>query len=372
MFQFEMLEKHDHEQMVLCSNKSAGLRGIIAIHDTTLGPAIGGARMRQYDSINDALHDALRVARTMTYKSAISGLNLGGGNAVIIGNPKEDKSEKLFRTFGKYVDSLGGRYITAEDIGTNVSDMEYVRMETKYVAGISKALGGSGDPSPVTAYGIYVGIKAMLKHLYGYDSLRGKKIAIQGAGNVARYLVEHLSHEGVEIIITDKHEEKLKSIIASVKAHVVKPDEIYSVDADIFAPCALGGIINDETIEKMKFNIIAGSANNQLLDEKKHGEVLKQKGILYAPDYVINAGGLINVSNELEGYRQDRALRQAEGIYETLLKVLALSEKEEIPTFAASNRLAEERLQMVRGLKNMYTGESTFSGRFGEITRKNR
>ncbi len=371
MFQFEMLEKHDHEQMVLCSNKSAGLRGIIAIHDTTLGPAIGGTRMRPYESINDALQDALKFARTMTYKSAISGLNLGGGNAIIIGDPKKEKSEKLFRTFGKYVDGLGGRYITAEDVGTNVSDMEYVRMETKYVAGISKALGGSGDPSPVTAYGIFVGIKAMMKHLYGYDSLRGKKIAIQGAGNVARYLVEHLNHEGVEIIITDKHQEKLKSIISSVKAHIVKPEEIYSVDADIFSPCATGAVINDKSIEEMKFSIIAGSANNQLADEKKHALMLKEKGIFYAPDYVINAGGLINVANELEGYRQDRALRQAEGIYETLLKVLELSDKEDLPTSVASNKLAEERLTMVRGLKNMYTGQSTFSGRFGELTRKN-
>ncbi len=372
MFQFEMLEKHEHEQMVLCSNKSAGLRGIIAIHDTTLGPAIGGVRMRSYDSINDALADALKVARTMTYKSAISGLNLGGGNAVIIGDPKKEKSENLFRTFGKYVEGLGGRYIAAEDIGTDVTDIEYVRMETKYVAGISKALGGSGDPSPVTAYGIYVGMKAMMKRLYGYDSLRGKKVAIQGAGNVARYLVEHLNHEGVEIIITDKHNEKLKSIIGSVKAHIVKPDEIYSVNADIFSPCALGGVINDNTINDMKFSIIAGAANNQLLDEKKHGVMLKRKGIFYAPDYVINAGGLINVANELEGYRQDRALRQAEGIYNTLLKVLELSEKEDLPTSAAANRLAEARLRMVSGLKNMYTGDSTFSGRFGELTRKNR
>jgi leucine dehydrogenase len=370
MFQFEMLEKHNHEQMVLCSNKEAGLRGIIAIHDTTLGPAIGGTRMRPYDTVNDALLDALRMARAMTYKSAISGLNLGGGNAVIIGNPKKDKSEKLFRTFGKYVDSLGGRYITAEDVGTNVRDMEYVRMETKFVAGISKALGGSGDPSPVTAYGVYVGMKATAKKRWGYDSLRGKKVAIQGAGNVASYLVEHLYHEGAQIIITDKNEEKLRKIISTVKAHIVKPEEIYSVDAEIFAPCALGGTINKETIEQMKFDIVAGSANNQLADENEDCKALAEKGISYAPDYVINAGGLINVANELEGYRQDRALRQAEGIYDTLIRVFDLAENAQITSLEAANRLAEERLKMVASLKNIYTGESRFSGRFGEIARK--
>ncbi len=370
MFQFEMLEKHNHEQMVLCSNKEAGLRGIIAIHDTTLGPAIGGTRMRPYDTVNDALLDALRMARAMTYKSAISGLNLGGGNAVIIGDPKKDKSEKLFRTFGKYVDSLGGRYITAEDVGTNVRDMEYVRMETKFVAGISKALGGSGDPSPVTAYGVYVGMKATAKKRWGYDSLRGKKVAIQGAGNVASYLVEHLYHEGAQIIITDKNEEKLRKIISTVKAHIVKPEEIYSVDAEIFAPCALGGTINKETIEQMKFDIVAGSANNQLADENEDCKALAEKGISYAPDYVINAGGLINVANELEGYRQDRALRQAEGIYDTLIRVFDLAENAQITSLEAANRLAEERLKMVASLKNIYTGESRFSGRFGEIARK--
>ncbi len=370
MIQFEMLEEHNHEQLVLCSNKQAGLRAVIAIHDTTLGPAIGGTRMRPYETVNDAIKDALQIARAMTYKSAISGLNLGGGNAVIIGNPKTDKSEKLFRTFGKYVDSLGGRYITAEDVGTSVADMEYVRMETKFVAGISKALGGSGDPSPVTAYGIYVGMKATAKKRWGFDSLRGKKIAIQGAGNVASYLVEHLYHEGAQIIITDKNEDKLKKIVSTVKAHIVAPDEIYSVDAEIFAPCALGGTINKETISQMKFDIIAGSANNQLKNELEDSKLLLEKNILYAPDYVINAGGLINVANELEGYRQDRALRQAEGIYDTLIRVLDLAEKENITTFEAANKLAEERLQMVSGLKNLYTGESRFSGRFGEIARK--
>ena len=361
MFQFEMLEEHNHEQMVLCSNKAANLRAIIAIHDTTLGPAIGGTRMRQYDTINDALKDALRMARTMTYKSAVSGLNLGGGNAVIIGNPKKDKSEKLFRTFGKYVDSLGGRYITAEDVGTNVRDMEFVRMETKYVAGISKALGGSGDPSPVTAYGVYVGMKAMARKRWGNDSLRGKKIAIQGAGNVASYLVEHLYHEGARIIIADKNEDKLKKIVSSVKVHIVPPEEIYSVEAEIFSPCALGGIINEETVSKMNFDIIAGSANNQLKNEIADCKALAEKDILYAPDYVINAGGLINVANELEGYRQDRALRQAEGIYDTLTKVMDLAEAEGITSLEAANRLAEERLQMVAGLKNIYTNSSKSS-----------
>ncbi len=370
MFQFEMLEENNHEQMVIFSDKHSGLRGIITIHDTTLGPAIGGTRMLPYSSIQSALKDGLQISSAITYKAAISGLNLGGGNAIIIGDPKTDKNELLFRTFGKYVESLGGRYITAEDVGTDVKDMELVRMETKYVAGISKALGGSGDPSPVTAYGVFVGIKAMVKKQWGSDTLRGKKIAIQGAGNVARYLVEHLAHEGVEIIITDKNEDKLKRIVSSVKAHVVKPEEIYSVEADIFTPCALGGIINSEMIEKMNFGIIAGATNNQLENPEINAELLKKKNILYAPDFVINAGGLINVANELEGYRQDRALRQAETIYDTLCNVIDYSRKEDISTLAAANELAEKRIKQMRGMKNIYKGESSFSGRFGEIVRK--
>lgn len=370
MLKFEMMETFNHEQLVYCSNKESGLRAIIAIHDTTLGPALGGTRMWKYSTSEDALRDALRLSRGMTYKAAVAGLNLGGGKAVIIGDSATQKNEMLFRTFGKFVDGLAGRFITAEDVGTDVKDMEYVRMETKYVTGISKALGGSGDPSPVTAYGVYVGLKACAHAKWETDSLRGRKVAVQGSGNVARYLCEHLYNEGAEIYVTDIVEAKIKKMLETVKAHVVKPDEIYDVDADIFAPSALGAVINDQTIPRFKFKIIAGCANNQLEDEDRHGQILLEKGILYAPDYVINAGGLINVANEIEGYRQDRAMKQAEGIYDVLSKIIEISASENIPTHAASNKIAEERLAQVSRIRKIYSGSSNFSGRLGELVKK--
>jgi leucine dehydrogenase len=294
----------------------------------------------------------------MTYKAAIAGLNYGGGKAVIIGDSSTQKNELLFRTFGKFVDSLGGRYITAEDVGTDVKDMEFVRMETKHVTGISRALGGSGDPAPVTAYGIFIGMKACAHEKWGTDSLKGRKIAIQGAGQVSRYLCEHLYSEGAILFISDIVEEKTKRVLETVKAHVVKPSEIFDIDSEIFAPAALGGIINDDSISKLKCQIIAGAANNQLEDEDKHGQMLREKGILYAPDYVINSGGLINVANELEGYRQDRAMKQAEGIYDILKNIFKISKLQNIPTHAASNHIVEERLEKIGGISKIYTGSS--------------
>jgi leucine dehydrogenase len=370
MINFESLEEYGHEQVVYCYNKEAGLKAIIAIHNTTLGPALGGTRMWTYKSDEDAVKDVLRLSRGMTYKAAVSGLNLGGGKAVIIGDSASQKNELLFRTFGKFIEGLAGRYITAEDVGTSVKDMEFVRMETKYVTGISKALGGSGDPSPVTAYGVYVGIKACAKYKWGNDSLKGKKIAVQGAGHVASYLCEHLYNEGAEIFLTDINDEKIKRTLETVKAQVVKPEEIYDIDADIFSPNALGAIINDNTLGRIKAEIIAGGANNQLEVEKVHGPKLVEKGIVYAPDYVINAGGLINVANELEGYRQDRALKQAEGIYDVIMRILKISDEKKIPTYEASNRIAEERLSSVGRISNIYTGRSFFSGRLSEIIKR--
>ena len=355
MENFEMMEKYGHEQVVFCSNVESGLKAIIAIHDTTLGPALGGTRMWNYQSFDQAMNDVLRLSRGMTYKAAVAGLNLGGGKAVIIGDSSTQKNELLFRTFGKFIDGLGGRYITAEDVGTDVRDMEYVKMETKYVTGISKALGGSGDPTPVTAYGVYVGMKACASERWGNDSLRGRKIAVQGAGRVARYLCEHLYSEGAELFITDINETKVKRLLETIKAHVVKPEEIYEINADIFSPNAFGAIINDTTIPKIKAEIIAGGANNQLEDEDRHGRLLLERKILFAPDYVINAGGLINVANELEGYRQDRAMRQAEGIFEIVKRVLKLSNEQNIPTHAASNKIAEERLKNIGNIKKIYS-----------------
>ncbi|MCF8241512.1 MAG: leucine dehydrogenase [Melioribacteraceae bacterium] len=367
---FERFEEKGHEQVLFCSNKESGLRAIIAIHDTTLGPAVGGARMWNYQTVDEALKDVLRLSRTMTYKASVAGLNFGGGKAVIIGDSSKQKNELLFRTFGKYVDGLAGRYITAEDVGTDVRDMEYVRMETKYVTGISKALGGSGDPSPVTAYGVYVGMKAAAKERWGNDSLRGRKIAIQGAGQVARYLCEHLYSEGAELYIADIRDSQVKRVLETVKAHVVDPNEIYDQKVDIFSPNALGGILNNKTIEKLNCEIVAGGANNQLESENVHGQALLEKNILYIPDYVINAGGLINVANELEGYRQDRAMKQAEAIYEVVRNIIKVSLEQKLPTHAASNKIAEERLINIGKLRNIYSGSSYYSGRLGELARK--
>ncbi|MFZ1288659.1 MAG: Glu/Leu/Phe/Val dehydrogenase [Melioribacteraceae bacterium] len=355
MKNFDVMEKYGHEQVIFCSDKDSGLKAIIAIHDTTLGPAIGGTRMWNYSSFEEALNDVLRLSRGMTYKASVSGLNFGGGNAVIIGNPETQKSERLFRTFGKYIEGLSGRYITAEDVGTTVNDMEYVLMETSFVTGISKALGGSGDPAPVSAYGVYMGMKACANAKWGSDSLNGKKIVIQGAGRVARYLCEHLFNEGAKITISDILESKVKVVLDSINAEVVLPEKIYNEECDIFSPCALGAVINDKTIPKLNCEIIAGSANNQLEDENEHGQMLKEKGILYAPDYVINAGGLINVANELKGYRQDRALKQADGIYDVLSKVIRISKEQNIPTHLASNQIAEERLKQIGGIKKIYS-----------------
>ncbi len=363
---FEHMEQRDHEQVVFCSDKPSGLRAIVAIHNTNLGPALGGTRMWMYNTDEDALNDVLRLSRGMTYKAAVAGLNLGGGKAVIIGDPNKDKTEALFRAFGRFVEGLAGRYITAEDVGTDVRDMEYVRMETKYVTGIDRALGGSGDPSPVTAYGVYVGLKACMKELTGNDSLKGKKVAVQGAGHVAQFVCDHLAKEGAKIFVSDIYEEKVKRVAEKTKAEIVPPDQIYDVSADVFCPCALGAIVNDETIPRFKFRIIAGGANNQLADEQKHGRMLMEKGILYAPDYAINAGGLINVYNELEGYSQERALQQAKGIYDTILKIFAISKRESIPTYEASNRLAEQRIHSISRMKTIYAGKSSFVGRLGE------
>jgi leucine dehydrogenase len=364
---FSKLQHYEHEQIVVCSEPNIGLKAIIAIHDTTLGPALGGVRMWPYNNEQEALRDVLRLSRGMTYKAAISGLNLGGGKAVIIGDPRKDKNEALFRAFGRYVDSIGGRYITAEDVGIDVQNMEWVGMETKYVTGLPKAIGGSGDPSPVTAYGVYKGIKACAKKAYGSDSLEGKRIAIQGAGHVSSHLARSLSKEGAKLFICDIYEDKVNALAEEVKAEVVDPDSIYGLDVDIFSPCALGGVVNDDTMDHFKCDIIAGAANNVLDEEEKHGQMLLDRNILYAPDYVINAGGLINVASELEGYNEERAHGQASKIYDTILDILNYSEGNSTPTFVASNILAEQRMENVGRIHQIYTSKSTFSGHIGEM-----
>lgn len=369
---FSQLQSYEHEQIVICSEPSIGLKAIIAIHDTTLGPALGGTRMWNYNNEQEAIRDVLRLSRGMTYKAAISGLNLGGGKAVIIGDARKDKNEQLFRAFGRFVDSLGGRYITAEDVGIDVNDMEWVSMETKYVTGTPKATGGSGDPSPVTAYGVYVGMKAAAKKAYGSDSLEGKRVAIQGAGHVSSYLAELLAEENAELFICDIYQDKVNEVAENTSAEVVDPDSIYGLDVDIFSPCALGGVINDETIPQLKCDIIAGAANNVLDEEDKHGNILLDKGLIYAPDYVINAGGLINVASELEGYNQERAHDKASHIYDTILDILNYSEENNMPTYEASNILAEKRIKNVGHIHKIYSSKSQFSGHIGDMYKAKR
>ena len=367
---FGAVTERDHEQLVVCSDKSSGLKALIGIHNTTLGPALGGARMWTYSSDADAMNDVLRLSRGMTYKAAVAGLNLGGGKAVIIGDPHTQKTEQLFRAFGRFVEGLGGRYITAEDVGTSLQEMVWIRSETKYVTGIPVELGGSGDPSPVTAYGTYVGIKACAAVKYGSDSLAGKRVAIQGAGHVASTLARHLHEEGANVIITDIYLDKAKDVAKESNATVVKPEDIYAVDCDIFAPAALGGVINDRTIDLLKCGIIAGPANNQLAEEERHAAALRDRGILFAPDYVINAGGLINVANELEGYSRTRAMAQAQNIYDVLKRILMLASDQNITTTAAANHIAEERIQSVGRTRRIYASSSDFSGRFGEYYKR--
>lgn len=360
---FDNMSKRGHEEVVFCHDQDTGLKAIIAIHNTTIGPALGGCRMWDYESEAEALTDVLRLARGMSYKAAIAGLNLGGGKAVIIGNSKTDKTETLFRSFGRFVEGLSGRYITAEDVGTSVKDMEWVRMETKYVTGISRALGGSGDPSIVTALGAFSGLKATVKYQLGKDSLVGLKVGVQGVGHVGYYLCKYLAENGAQLFITDIDTEALKRVVDDFGADVIGLDDIYSADLDIYAPCALGATLNDDTIPQLKCSIVAGAANNQLKDDTKHAQLLKDRGILYAPDYAINSGGLINVANEIEGYNRERAFRQAEGIYDMLMKIYTQADLDGVTTHEAASKVAEQRMRDVGKLKNVYLSKKNVMGR---------
>lgn len=353
---FEKMESGDFEQVLFCHDKASKLKAIIVIHDTTLGPALGGVRMWNYASEEQALEDALRLAKGMTYKNAAAGLNLGGGKSVIIGDPKKDKSEELFRAFGRYIQSLHGRYITAVDVGTSVEDMDIIYEETNYVTGVSPEFGSSGNPSPITAYGVYKGMKAAALEAFGTESLQGKTVAVQGVGNVAYHLCQYLHSEGAHLIVTDINESIVKKAVQTFQAVAVKPDDIYSVDCDIFSPCALGAVINEETIEQLKAKVIAGSANNQL-KEDKHGQMLFERGIIYAPDYVINAGGVINVADELYGYNKERAMKKVEAIYDKIGQVIEISKREQIPTNKAADRMAEERIKKLSQSRSQFLYE---------------
>ena len=343
---------NNHEQVVFCNDNDTGLKAIIAIHNTILGPSLGGTRMWMYNNEMEALTDVLRLSRGMTYKSSVAGLNLGGGKAVIIGDSKTQKNEALMRRFGKFVNSLSGKYITAEDVGVNTKDMEYIKMETDFVSGLPVNMGGSGDPSPVTAYGVYLSMKASAKEKWGNDSLVGKKVVVQGIGNVGENLVKHLVKEGAKVSIFDINADRLKAIAKETGAEVITDgNKLYDMDMDIYAPCALGATVNTDTLSRLKCSIICGAANNQLADENVHGKMVIEKNIIYAPDFVVNAGGIINVFYELEGYNRERAMAHAEKIYDTTLNIFKLSKEQNIPTFMAANRLAEKRLEEIGKIK---------------------
>jgi leucine dehydrogenase len=343
---FSQITEMRHEQLVFCYDETSGYRGIIAIHNTTLGPALGGTRFWNYASEEDAIVDVLRLARGMTYKNAVAGLNLGGGKAVIIGDNRTTRREMIFRAHGRFVESLGGRYITAEDVGTSTADMDFVHMETAYVAGLENK---SGDPSPVTARGVFRAIQASARVRWGSESVDGRTIIVQGLGNVGYFLCRELFTAGATLIVTDIDRARVERAVSEFNARAVEPAAIYSQAGDIFAPCALGGIINDDTMPQLKVEIVAGGANNQLL-EQRHGDELESRGILYAPDYVANAGGVINVYGEVAGWTRDRALRKADEIFDTTVGVFEIAREQGIPTYVAADRLAQRRLEAVGGL----------------------
>jgi leucine dehydrogenase len=346
---FETLDTSGHEQVVFCNNKDAGLKAIIAIHSTVLGPALGGVRMRPYANSDDALTDALRLSRTMTYKNALAGLNVGGGKAVLIGDTATDKTEAVFRGFGRYVDSLGGRYITAEDVGTDVSDMEHVYRETEYVVGVHQVHGGSGDPAPFTAYGALQGLMATLNRKFGNEEIGKYSYAVQGLGHIGMEYVKLLKERGAKIFVADLNPALVARAVDEYGAEAVKPEDIYDLPADVFSPCAFEYAINAETLPRLKAKIICGTANNQM--SHVTGVEAAKRGILYAPDYAVNAGGVMNVSLEIDGYNRERAMRLMRNIYHTLGKIYDLSDREGITPQYAADRIAEARIASIGKLK---------------------
>jgi leucine dehydrogenase len=359
---FDTCQEFGHEQVVFCNNNDVDLRAIIAIHNTTLGPALGGTRMWPYETEEEALRDVLRLSRGMTFKAAVAGLNLGGGKAVIIGDPRQDKSEGLFRAFGRFIDTLNGRYITAEDVGIDVNDMEFIFQETENVVGVHQAHGGSGDPSPYTAYGSIQGIKAALQKVFGNEDLSKRSFAVQGTGHVGLHLVKQLRDEGAKVFACDIMEDSLAEAVG-LGAEAVGTEEIYDLDVDVFAPSALGAVINDDTLPRLKCKIVAGPANNQLANDEA-GNELERRGILYAPDYAVNAGGLMNVSIEFEGWNHERALRMTRTIYYNVSRIFKIAERDGIPTWQAADRMAEERIATLGKLKLPHMGKPhRFPGR---------
>jgi leucine dehydrogenase len=336
----------EYEEVVFFHDPPSGLRAIVAIHSTALGPALGGTRFYPFATEEEALRDVLRLARGMTYKAAAAGLDLGGGKAVIIGDPSRDKSEELLRAYGRFIESLGGRYITAEDVGTSREDMDVLRRETRWVTGVSRRLGGSGDPSPVTAYGVFQGLRACAEEALRTLSLEGVRVVVQGAGKVGHSLTKNLVEAGAVVSVADVDVDAVARVVNEFGVDTVEPDKAHAADCDIFAPCALGAVIRDDTIPELKCKVVAGAANNQL-ERPEHGDALHELGILYAPDFVINAGGLMNVSEELIGYDRERAMKRVDGIYRTLREVFRRSRMERTTPADAAAGLAEERMRRV-------------------------
>ncbi|ARN76717.1 leucine dehydrogenase [Nonlabens spongiae] len=345
---FGQLSFDGHEQIIFCNDKDTGLKAIIGIHNTVLGPALGGTRMWNYENEWAALNDVLRLSRGMTYKSAITGLNLGGGKAVIIGDAKTQKTPELMRKFGEFVHSLSGKYITAEDVGMATEDMDTVREVTPYVTGISQDKGGAGNPSPITAYGVFMGMKAAAKFKYGSDILEDKRIYVEGIGNVGENLVEYLTQEGADVVIADLNQDRLEQVRDKYGATIYGGDDLYGEQMDIYAPCALGATINDSTIHRIQADIIAGAANNQLANEQKHGAELMKRGIVYAPDFLINAGGIINVYAELEGYDRSEIMRKTENIFTTTVEILNRAKENNVTTYQAAFEIAKARIDARR------------------------
>lgn len=341
---FGQLSFDNHEQIVFCNDKDTGLKAIIGIHNTVMGPALGGTRMWKYNNEWEALNDVLRLSRGMTFKSAITGLNLGGGKAVIIGDAKFDKTPEMITRFGQFVNSLSGKYITAEDVGTTTEDMDRIHEQTKFVTGISIEKGGSGNPSPVTAYGVYMGMKAAAKYKFGTDNLAGKKVLVQGTGHVGETLISHLTKEGAIVFVSDIHQDKMENMVAKYGAQIFTGADLYAADVDIYSPCALGATINDETIYKINAKVIAGAANNQLAVEAVHGQILRERGIAYAPDFLINAGGIINVYAEIVKYEPGEAIRRTENIYNTTLEIFNYADTNNITTQQAAMQIAQNRI----------------------------
>ncbi|WP_026909297.1 Leu/Phe/Val dehydrogenase [Paucisalibacillus globulus] len=352
-----------HEQVVFCNDPSTGLQAIIAIHNTTLGPALGGTRMYPYANLDEALDDVLRLSEGMTYKCAAADIDFGGAKGVIIGDPKTDKSPALFRAYGQFVDSLNGRFFTGTDMGTTMEDFVQASKETPFINGIPVEFGGGGDSSVPTAQGVIYSLKATAEYLYGDETLSGKTYAIQGLGKVGFKVAEQLLEMGAHLVVTDINQDAIAAIQAKALAiqgnvAIVESEEIYGVDADIFIPCAMGGILNDETIEKLKVRAVVGSANNQLKSDL-HAKLLHEKGILYAPDYIVNAGGLIQVADELYGANKARVLMKTKAIYQSILDIYKQSELDAITTLEAANRKCQQRLEEQRGRNNFYSRQKS-------------